>query len=92
VDPSLVIGNSVGDEEPNEGAKSDEESDGTSSVCICLLVEPPHYSYIESFSQSNLPKDGTQPCIASSNLKSQLGMPGNRSITSSTALWESARA
>jgi len=29
VDPSSVIDNGVGDEEANEGAESDEESDGT---------------------------------------------------------------
>ena len=63
-----------------------------SSVCICLLVEPSCCSHIESFSQSDLAKDGTWTCMASSNLKSQLGMPANGSVTSSTALQKGARA
>ena len=61
-----------------------------SSVCICLLVEPSCCSHIESFSQSDLAKDGTWTCMASSNLKSQLGMPANGSITSSTVLQKGA--
>jgi hypothetical protein len=41
VDPSLVIGNGVGDEEPIEVANtSDEESDGTELSMFSLTVEP----------------------------------------------------
>ena len=60
-----------------------------SSVCCIRSVR---FVLIEPILQSDLAKDGTQTCMASSSLKSQLGMKANGNIISFTALRKSAEA